>query len=199
VLEHDKKHGSDDDAGQETDDLLQGVYDDLRGIAQGWFSRQPADHLLQPTALVHEAYLRLAGREDASWDSRAHFIAAAVRSMRQILVDFARRRGASKRGGGWGRVTLSGAAISPALNIDVLALDEALDELTTLDPRQARIVELRFLGGLSIPETAAVLGISPTTVKLDWRMARAHLQRMLAENPIDAPDAQDAEAAEDTA
>lgn len=162
------------DAGRE-------AYDALRGLAAAYLHRERADHTLQPTALVHEAYLKLAS-PDRQWRSRAHFQATAANAMRQILVDHARARAAQKRGGDWVRVTLSGAAAATeALDVDVLALDEALRHLATLDERKARVVELRFFGGLTTAEAAEEVGVSPKTAEADWYFARAWLRDRLGE------------------
>jgi RNA polymerase sigma factor (TIGR02999 family) len=159
------------------------VYDELRALAQSFFSHQRPNHTLQPTALVHEAYMRLVGRSPTPWSGRAHFFATAAKVMRQLLADHARRHGAAKRGGGWGKITLD-EAVSPTStpDIDLIALDEALNRLTKLHERQGQIVELRFLAGLTVEETAQVLGSSPRTVELDWRMARAWLRRELGDD-----------------
>jgi RNA polymerase sigma factor (TIGR02999 family) len=164
--------------------LLERVYDHLHAIASGFFRQQRSDHTLQPTAVVHEAFLKLVGAEAADWNDRAHFIAVAARAMRQVLVDHARSKGTLKRGGHRRRVQLDDASPAgggPAV-IDIVALDEALDQLAALDPRQARVVELRFIGGLTVAEAAAVLDVSPRTVELDWRMARAWLSQALGED-----------------
>jgi RNA polymerase sigma factor (TIGR02999 family) len=171
------------DESRSADALLPLVYDQLHEIAARWFGRQPRDHTLQPTALVHEAYVRLASANDCAgrWNDRAHFFRVAARAMRQVLVDYARRRGAAKRGHAWQRVTLSEATDgSAAHRVDLLALNDALERLAALNERQCRIVELRFLAGMSVEETAAILGVSPRTVKFDWRMARAWLLRELS-------------------
>lgn len=164
------------------DRLLPLVYDELRALAGSFFARQQPGHTLQPTALVHEAYLRLAGSEGAEWESRAHFMAVAARAMRQILINHARDKGAAKRGGGLERVTLE-QAVTPRIGddreIDLLELDLALSKLAELDERQARIVELRFFGGLTIAESAHVLGVGTTTVEDDWRLAKAWLAHQL--------------------
>lgn len=141
-----------------------------------WFARGPCNGTLQPTAVVHEAYLRLAAQAERRWQDRAHFKAIAAQAMRQILVDHARRRQATKRGGNRQRVTLSEAADSPASAIvDLLDLDDALAELSTLDERHSVIVQLRFFGGLTVEEIADLLRLSQRTVELDWKMARAWL------------------------
>ncbi len=157
--------------------LLSLLYEQLHALAEQWFAGQPANHTLQPTALINEVYLRLAAEDDPPRRSRTHFFALAARVMRQVLIDHARRRAATKRGAAWGRVTLADAAHAQAGDdIDVIALHEAMERLEQLNPRQCRVVELRFLAGLTVDETAEVLSISPRTVKLDWRMARAWLR-----------------------
>jgi len=166
------------------DDLLPRVYDELRALADAYMRRERAGHTLQPTALVHEAFLRLLRLPPGSVQNRIHFFALAAQAMRRILADHARRHRAAKRGGGAVRVPLElvegGAPATPAGD-DVAAddLDAALDDLAKLDERQARVVELRFFGGLSIEETAEVLAVSPATVKRDWLVARAWLHREL--------------------
>jgi RNA polymerase sigma factor (TIGR02999 family) len=161
--------------------LMPLVYDELHGLAEGYFRREVPGHTLEPTAIVNEAFLRLVDQSGAAWNDRAHFVGVAARAMRQVLIDHARRRGADKRGGGWGRVTLSEAGSTPELDrVDVLALEEALDGLTALDERKARVVELRFLGGLSNEEVAHVLDVSVSTVEGDWRVAKAWLRRELS-------------------
>jgi RNA polymerase sigma factor (TIGR02999 family) len=164
-------------------DLLPLVYKQLHRVARQHLRKQRAHHTLQTTALVHEAYLRFAGAEGPSVQDRNHFIALASRIMRQVLVDHARGRGAAKRQGGV-RVTLSEAS-NVADEVDVLGVDEALTRLSEFDEQQARVVELRFFGGLSIQETAAALHISESTVKRDWTMARTWLSRELQK--LDSP------------
>ncbi len=162
--------------------LLPLVYDQLRALAASYFARQPVGHTLQPTALVHEAYLKLAGGENARWENRAHFFAVAARAMRQILMNHARDKAAAKRGGGWHKITLDEAVTPPgsaSREIDLIALDEALEKLGGLSERQARIIELRYFGGLTIDETAHVLGVGTTTVEDDWHLAKAWLRRAL--------------------
>lgn len=163
--------------------LFQIVYDELRTIASGLLGGDRTVDTLHPTALVHEAYLRLIGHDRGDWNSRAHFLAVAAKAMRQIIVDHARRRQAAKRGGQWRRVTLTEAAEKhgrkTSSDVDLLALDEALTKLGQLNERQCRIVELRYLAGLSVEQTALVMEVSQRTVKLDWRMARAWLNREL--------------------
>ena len=158
------------------------VYEDLRRLAARYMRREPAGHALQSTALVHEAYLRLIDQRQVQWRNRAHFFGVAAQMMRRILVDYARRRRAERRGGGWERVTLTGDPVGPdgANEVDVLSLHEALERLAAFDPRQERIVELRYFGGLTIEETAEVVGASPATVARDWTMAKAWLRADLS-------------------
>ena len=154
------------------------VYEELRHQAARYLRRERPGHTLQTTALIHEAYLRLIDAKDVDWQSRAHFFAVAANLMRRILVDHARRRDAGKRGGSHVRMQLDEAlAVSKEADVDLLAIDEALDRLATIDPQQARVVELRFFSGFSVEETAAALGVSPKTVKRDWSVARAWLRR----------------------
>ena len=159
-----------------TERLLPAVYTELRRLAAQHMRRERPDHTLQPTALVHEAYLKLIEQRHADWQSRAHFFAIASQLMRRILVDHARRHARLKRGGKQEKLVLDEARIgTKGSSAELLALDESLTEVAELDPRQCRIVELRFFGGLSVKETAEVLGISPKTVKRDWAIARAWL------------------------
>lgn len=163
------------------DALVPHVYAELRRQADRHLGRQRPGHTLQATALVHEAFLRLVDQTHASYKDRAHFFAVASRAMRQILVDHARRRTAGKRGGGATRLALEDAiAAVPARGVDLVALDDALARLEKLDPEQSRLVELRFFGGLTVEETAVVLGCSPATVKRSWSSARAWLYAELA-------------------
>ncbi len=163
------------------DRLLPLVYEELRRIAGGFMARERAGHTLQPTALVNEAFIRLAGQKDSAWQSRSHFMSIAAAAMRRVLVDHARARAAEKRGGGKDPLTLrEGLIQSPTGDVDVLALNEALERLTQLNARQGRVVELRFFGGLNVEEAALVLGVSAATVKRDWQHARAWLRRELA-------------------
>jgi RNA polymerase sigma factor (TIGR02999 family) len=168
------------------DELLPLVYDELRRQARRYMRAQPSGHTLQTTALVHEAYLRLVGQSHVEWKGRAHFFGVAAKAMRSILVDHARARRAAKRGGAARAVTLDEAGeVATAVagtqsRVDVLALDEALARLAELDSRKSRLVELRYFGGLGIEEAAAVLGVSPATVKRDWTTARAWLRRELS-------------------
>lgn len=157
--------------------LIPLVYDELRRIAQHHLRQERSDHTLQSTALVHEAYLRLTKQGPANIAHRAHFLAVASQLMRQILVDHARGHRAAKRGGGLKLELDEAISAQKPQNVDLIALDDALNELAQLDPQQGRIVELRFFGGLSIDETAEVVGISPTTVKREWATARAWLRR----------------------
>ena len=166
--------------------LLPLVYDEMRRLAGSYLRNEGAGHTLQPTALAHEAYIRLLDQRQVSWQNRAHFMGLAAQAMRRILVDHARRRDAQKRGGGAMRVTLevadaAGEALStgPPLDVPAEELDQALDRLAALDERQARVVELRFFTGLSIEEAAEALEVSPATVKRDWTLARAWLHREL--------------------
>jgi RNA polymerase sigma-70 factor, ECF subfamily len=161
--------------------LLSIVYPELRRLAAREFRRERRDHTLQPTALVHEVYLRLLRNQRIQWIDRAHFFAVSARLMRRILVDHARGRAAQKRGGAQPALTLDGAGASPERDIvDLIALDAAMGRLAERDGRQARVVELRVFGGLNIEETAEVLIVSASTVKNDWRMARAWLSRELS-------------------
>jgi RNA polymerase sigma factor (TIGR02999 family) len=162
------------------DELLPVVYQELRRLAAGYIRREKPGQTLQPTALVHEAYLRLMKDRPGRWQNRAHFCAIAAHSMRQILIERARARGAAKRGGARHRITLDeGLAAGGDRSIDLLALDEALQRLAQLDAEQARLVELRFFGGLTVEETADAMGISPATVKRHWTVAKAWLTREL--------------------
>jgi len=164
------------------DDLMPIVYADLRRLAGGYMRREAAGHALQPTALVHEAYVRLIDQKQVKWRNRAHFFGVAAGMMRRILVDSARRRRAEKRGGGWERVTLAGdePATDGHAEIDVLALHEALERLAEFDPQQERIVEFRYFGGLTIEETAEVVGSSPASVVREWTIAKAWLRADLS-------------------
>jgi RNA polymerase sigma factor (TIGR02999 family) len=159
------------------------VYDELRRLAAIALRHERPDHTLQPTALVHEAYLRLMDLPGHAWKDRTHFLALASRAMRRILVDHARTRKALKRGGGdvGALDSLDIPIIDPAPAVDIVLLDTALDRLAAIDSRQARIVELRFFGGLSVEETAAVIGASPRTVKRDWQLTRAWLRREMSQ------------------
>ena len=165
-----------------TDDLLSAVYAQLHRQAAAAMRRENEGHTLQPTALVNEAWMRLVDQREVDWQNRAQFFGIAARVMRRVLIDHARERQAEKRGGGVIPLTLSGVDAAPSsdASIDVCALHEALDRLAVLDPDQARIVELRYFGGLSIDETAALMECSPRTIKREWATARAWLKRELA-------------------
>ena len=165
---------------QALEQVLPLVYGELRRIASNQLRRERKDHTLAPTALVNELYLRLVDQRRTSWQNRAHFFGLAAQLMRRILVDHARARSAEKRGGGVARISLEEVQDGDALPADsgvadVLAIDDALERLASIDPDQARIVELRFFGGLNVDEIAAVVGRSPRTVKREWRLARAWL------------------------
>ncbi|HEY4050197.1 MAG TPA: sigma-70 family RNA polymerase sigma factor [Acidobacteriaceae bacterium] len=161
-------------------DLIPLIYNELRAIARNQMGRERPDHTLQATVLVHEAFLQLVGNSQIDWQNRAHFFALASRVMRRILVDHARAARAQKRPGAREKVELESAlAFAEGQYAEFLALDEALDRLSEWDPRQSRVVEMRFFGGLSFEEIAEVLGISERTAKRDWRMARAWLYREL--------------------
>jgi RNA polymerase sigma factor (TIGR02999 family) len=162
--------------------LLEEVYDELRGLARRIMRRGPPGQTLEPTALVHEAYLRLARRspDGDPWESRAHFLAVAAKAMRQVLANHARSRRALKRGQGGKRVTLSEAAVEAGTTeVDMMALHDALTELAEHDPRKAELVEMRFFGGLTVPEIAHVLNVSTATVERDWRVAKAWIAARL--------------------
>jgi RNA polymerase sigma-70 factor (ECF subfamily) len=163
------------------DALVPLVYDELRRIARRCLASQSGNHTLQPTALVHEAYLRLARRDSVDWQDRAHFFALAAQMMRQILVDHARKQLAAKRGGN--AVTLvvdEASVVSKEKSLDLLGLDDAMNRLAALDPRQCKIVELRFFGGLSIEETAQAVNISAATTKREWATARLWLYNAMS-------------------
>jgi RNA polymerase sigma factor (TIGR02999 family) len=156
------------------------VYDDLRRLAAWQLQTERPEHTLQPTALVHEAYLKLAGQNPVDWQNKAHFFALAAQVMRHILVDYARTKQRDKRGGGQVGVALDEAhKLSHPSEPSLVELDEALSRLAGWDARKSRIVELRYFGGLSIEETADVLGVSPTTVRREWTLAKAWLRREL--------------------
>lgn len=162
-------------------ELMPLVYAELRQIAARQLRRERHEHTLQPTALVHEAWLRLVQTKRLTWQNRAHFLGVAAELMRRILVDHARRRSAGIRGGGETRLALDEALdVAQPREVALLALDDALTSLAALDPRQSRIVELKYFGGLEIDEIAEVLGISPATVKRDWQWARAWLHREIS-------------------
>jgi RNA polymerase sigma-70 factor (ECF subfamily) len=160
--------------------LMPLVYDELRRLASRHLRHERIGHTLQTTALVHEAYLKLVDQKNANCQNRVQFFAAAATVMRHILVDYARSRKAVRRGGDYCRLSLDEALISAEENDpDLLALDEALNELTAIDPQQSRVVELRVFGGLTVDDTAEALGISPRTVKREWSMAKAWLHRQI--------------------
>lgn len=177
------KHGDEDALVQ----LLPLVYRELRTLARSYLRRERRDHTLQPTALVHELFIRLATEGVADWQDRAHFFGIAARAMRQILIAHARRHRALKRGGDTGSLDISGVPErSVRADIDLDALDAALSELAERDARQAQIVEFRFFGGYTIDETAALLGCSPATVSREWQMARIWLYREMRGGASDA-------------
>ena len=169
----------------ELDRLTATAYVELQRLARGYFSRERLDHTLEPTALVNEAYLRLADQKHGQWQSRAHFLGVAALLMRRILREHARKRSAGRRGGGAGRVILEDTqAITGGSAVEFLAVDEALNGLTSIDPEAAKVVELRFFGGLSIEETSVELGLSAATVKRHWTVARAYLIRQLRDDSV---------------
>jgi RNA polymerase sigma factor (TIGR02999 family) len=158
--------------------LMPMIYEKLHALAARYFKQQKPEHTLQPTALVHEAFMKLVGSATSDWKSQAHFFSVAARAMRQILTDHARRKKAAKRGGHPQRVTLSGLG-TPASNeiqIDLISLDQAMNKLAELSPRQCRIVEMRFLAGMEMEDIAKVLDLATRTVYREWRAARAFLQ-----------------------
>jgi RNA polymerase sigma-70 factor (ECF subfamily) len=164
------------------DDLMPLVYDELRQQAAGRLRREREGHTLQTTALIHEAYIKLIDQSDVRWQNRAHFFAIASQAMRRILIDHARTRQREKRGGANEDIPLDAFVLDvagPEKSMDLVALDEALTRLAGYDERQARIVELRYFGGLEIEETAEVLGVSPATVRRDWSFAKAWLKNEL--------------------
>ena len=161
------------------DEMLPLVYDELRRIARRFMRRQSAGHTFQTTELIHEAYLKLARSEDQNWQNRAHFFGVASKAMRHILVDYARSKSRRKRGG-WHRITVTDdVAVASNRSEEIVALDDALNELAALDERKVRVVELKYFGGLTNEEIAEVLKISPETVKRDWRFSRTWLLREL--------------------
>lgn len=165
-----------------TEDLFELLYDDFHALAVAQLRHEPAGHTWEPTSLVHEAYLRLIDQDRVQWQGRTHFLAIGAQAMRRALVDHARGKARVKRGRGWQRLALpADLTVSPRNEEDVLALDEALRELSELDARQGLIVELRFFGGLTSEEVAAYLGVSKATVDRQWRVARAWLRRQLSE------------------
>ena len=171
--------------GDAVDALMPVVYDELHRLAHRLRLGERPDHTLNTTALVHEAYLKLAGLDRLDWKNRAQFFAIAAQAMRRVLVTYAERRRAQKRGGGAPHVALDeGALLTDAQSEELLALDEALGRLQALSERQHRVVECRFFGGMTVEETAAALGLSPATVKRDWTLARAWLNRELRDPPL---------------
>lgn len=174
---HELRNGGDGSLNE----LLPLVYDELRRLANRYLSRERSDHTLQPTALVHEAYLRLFGQAEIEWQNRAHFFGLSARVMREILIEYARARNRQKRGGEFKtQIALDEAVVfTDKKELDIIAVDEALSKLELLDEKQARIVELKFFGGLTVEEIAEVLTISPATVKREWATAKLFLHRML--------------------
>ncbi|MCP3903938.1 MAG: sigma-70 family RNA polymerase sigma factor [Planctomycetes bacterium] len=181
-MEHDEpaSAGHDPDPAATAPELLPEAYEELHALAERWFRRQAPGHTLQPTALVHEAYMKLA-RGGSAFESRTHFVAVAARAMRQILVDRARRVRSERHGGNAARIAVDEGLIAGEHpnDVDLLSLEDALSRLTELDERKGRVVELRFFGGLDIDQTAQVLGVARSTVTEDWRMARAWLVKEL--------------------
>jgi RNA polymerase sigma factor (TIGR02999 family) len=164
----------------QADEFLDLVYGELRALASQHMQREQAAHTLQPTALVHEAYLKLAGGQKIDWENRAHFFGIAARSMRQVLVDHARKRKAAKRGGGLNRVTLDSEILADSDDgCDILDLNAALERLDAMDPQLSKLVEVRFFAGLTLDEAAIALGVSRRKVAKDWSVARLWLSREL--------------------
>lgn len=162
------------------EEILPLVYDELRRLARSYLQGERPDHTLQPTALVHEAYIRLVDWKKADWQSRGHFFSVAAQLMRNILVDHARKKNAEKHGGGLQRIDLDDSSgFSSDAGVDLLDLDEALNELVKLDERHAKMVELRFFAGLTLEQTAEALGVSSATVSRDWNFVRAWLYKRL--------------------
>ncbi len=163
------------------DELLPLVYGELRRLANSYLRRERSDHTLQPTALVHEAYLRLVGQKPIEWENRAHFFGVSARLMREILIEYARAKNRQKRGGEFKTIIALNDAVSfsSEQQLDIVAVDEALSQLERLDERQARIVEMKFFGGMTIEEIAEVLDISPATVKREWASAKLMLYKMM--------------------
>ena len=168
---------------QMVDDILPLIYDELRRLAGNYLRRERSDHTLQPTALVHEAYIKLIDQTQVKWQNRAHFFGIAANIMRRILVDYARQHKAEKRGGAAEKMPLEEEIliVSERKSAELLALDEALENLAKIDSQKSKIVELRYFGGLSVEETAEVLGVSEITVKRHWRMAKAWLYGQLSQ------------------
>lgn len=180
------KEGRRGDAGA-AERLFGVVYDELRELAGAFLVRERSDHTLQPTALVHEAYMRLIDQESTGWEDQTYFYGVAANTMRRVLVDHARRKHRLKRGGDRRRVHIDpeALAVDPAL-LDLVELDDALRRLEAISPRRAKVVELRFFGGLSVEDTSDMLGVSPATVKRDWDSARAWLLLQLSATDTDA-------------
>ncbi len=169
------------------DGLMAAVYEELHRLARRYMRRESPGHTLQTSALVNEAFLRLVDQRNAHWQNRAHFFGIAAQMMRRVLVDYARSRSYAKRGGGAHALSLDeGLIVSEERSAEVVAVHEALEELAKLDARKSQIVELRFFGGLSIDETAEVLGVSPGTVARDWTMAKAWLRREISRSASDS-------------
>lgn len=167
--------------------LMPLVYGELRRLAAAYLRRERPDHTLQSTALVHEAFLKLVNQREVEWRNRAHFYGIAAQMIRRILVDYARSHHAEKRGSGAVKLALDEAmAVPEKTDLDLLGLNDALERLAQMDPRQNRIVELRFFAGLSIEETAEVMQLSPATIKREWNLARAWLFRELSRAPANA-------------
>lgn len=160
-------------------DLMPLVYDELRALASVYLRQERANHTLEPTAVVNEAFLRLVDQRKTDWKSRAHFIAVGASMIRRVLIDHARATNAAKRGGSWARVTLDRPLVEGVDHVEMIALDDAMKKLEAVDERQAQVVELRFFGGLGAKEVAHVLGVSQRTVESDWAMAKAWLRREL--------------------
>jgi RNA polymerase sigma-70 factor, ECF subfamily len=170
------------------DEVMRAVYQELHRMAGRYLRLERVGHTLQPTALVHEAYLRLVDQTRVSWQNRAHFFGVASQMMRRILVDYARTKGREKRGGEHTRVSLEEVmCVTEGKGDDLVALDASLERLATIDPRKARVVELRFFGGLSVEETGEVLGVSPQTVMRDWKLAKAWLFNEIKSEFSDEP------------
>ncbi len=164
------------------DELLPAIYDELRALAQAKLEYERIDHTLQPTALVHEAYMKLVDQNRVDWKGRTHFFAVSAQAMRRILIDHARRKNREKRGKNWRRIRLDDAfSLTTDHHVDLLALDEAMERMRKLDERQAEIIDLRLFGGMTIKETAALLDTSPRTVQRDWKMGLTWLRRELSE------------------
>jgi RNA polymerase sigma factor (TIGR02999 family) len=161
-------------------ELMPLVYDELRGLAAAYLRHERPNHTLQPTAVVNEAFLRMVDQRKTDWKSRAHFMAVGASMIRRVLIDHARAANAAKRGGSWTRVTLDRPLAGEQDHVEMIALDDALRKLEEIDHRQARVVELRFFGGLGTQEVAHLLEVSPRTVESDWAMAKAWLRRELS-------------------